>query len=379
MAGKSVHSTDLADADLMSWSRVDFLETGDSYFEALAKEFKTAKESVLLEFYIFRFDRLGKELLELLRDCQARGVKVFLRLDGVGSRDDIGPISDFCDNGNIELEIFHPLPFEAAGAYFPVGFAKADTFLTRLAFMNRRTHRKLVIVDGRVAFTGGMNIKEYQAERFIGKHAWHDLSLRLEGKGIKELIHAFWFRPSRDLTFESCLLNYSFRLRQARNNWISRSIYLSKEKLWIITPYFAPTPTMLYHLRMAAKRGVDIRLVLSKKSDIQLSRLAALGMYRKLLNWGIKVFDYEPSVLHRKLWIIDDLVLVGSTNLNHRSFIHDLELDVVLRSADHTRKAREMFLEDEKASIRVTEEYLDKRPLWKRALSWVAGWFTYWL
>ena len=334
---------------------------------------------MLLEYYIFHLDRLGRELLEALCTCQRRGVKVFLRVDGLGSRDDLQAIADFCGEAQIELEVFHPLPFEAPGAYFPVGFAKSDTFLGRWKRINRRTHRKIAIIDERIAFTGGMNVKEYQAERFAGNQAWHDLSLRLEGPAVAELLHAFWFRPAKKNTFQHCLLNYSMKLRKGRNEWISRCIHQSSTRLWIVTPYFAPTPKMLYQMRLAARRGVDIRLVLSKKSDIQFSRLAAMGLYKKLIKWGIKVCEYEPSVLHRKLWLIDDLVLVGSTNLNHRSFIHDLELDVILRHEREVSKAGELFEGDQAASTLVTLEYLNDRPLFQRTLSWFAGWFTYWL
>jgi cardiolipin synthase len=362
-----------------AWGAVDFLDTGDQYFHRLFAEISRAEKSVLLEYYIFQLDRLGRELLEVLSACQRKGVKVFLRVDGLGSRDNLQAIADFCGEAQIELEVFHPLPFEAPGAYFPVGFAKADTFLGRWKKINRRTHRKIAIVDERIAFTGGMNVKEYQAERFVGKKAWHDLSLRLEGPAVAELLHAFWFRPVKKNGFRHCLLNYSMKLRKERNEWISRSIRQSRARLWIVTPYFAPTPTMLFQLRLAARRGVDIRLVLSKKSDVLLSRLAAMGLYRKLMQWGIKVCEYEPSVLHRKLWIIDDLVLVGSTNLNHRSFIHDLELDVILRETKEVKRASELFEGDQAASTLVTLESLNDRSFYQRALSWLAGWFTYWL
>ena len=245
--------------------------------------------------------------------------------------------------------------------------------------INRRTHRKIVIVDEKIAFTGGMNIKEYQSERFSGAEAWHDLSLRLEGPGIREILHAFWFRPFKHFSFRSCLLNYSWRLRQARNNWISQAIKEARRRVWIITPYFAPTPAMLFQLRAAAKRGVEISLVLTRKTDVEVSRLAALGLYRNLLLKGIHICEYELAVEHRKLWVIDELALVGSTNLNHRSFLHDLELDVILREPENVREAERIFLKDRNASREVAEEYLKNLSWRERMLSWIAGWFSYWL
>jgi cardiolipin synthase A/B len=363
----------------MGWSRVEFLETGDEYFKSLLTEFGSARRSVLLEFYIFRMDRLGREVLGALSNCRQRGVEVFLRVDGIGSSPDLQEISEFCEKERIELEVFHPLPFERARQYFAVGFAKADSFLTRWRLINRRTHRKLVIVDEKVAFAGGMNVDEVQVEKFGGSPAWHDLSLRLEGRGVRELLDAFWFRPFHHFTFYNCLLNYSWRLRQARNRWISRAISRAQRKVWVISPYFAPTPAMLYQLKSAARRGVDIRIILTKKSDVLISRLAALGLYRKLVNWGIRIYEFEPSLLHRKLTVIDRLAMVGSGNLNHRSFIHDLELDIILRKEEEVEKASELFLADQRQSRIIEEDYLEKLGLGKRILSWLAGWLSYWL
>jgi cardiolipin synthase len=368
----------------MTWSKVEFLETGDSYFDALEEAFERAKNSILLEFYIFHMDRIGTEILEKVCAAQKWGVKVFMRLDGVGARDDLQKISDFCGRENIELEVFHPLPFESAGSYIPAGFAKADSFFSRWMLINRRTHRKIVIVDEQVAFVGGMNVKEYQSERIDGEKAWHDLSLRLEGPGVEDLLHAFWFRPFRNFafrtfTFRACLSNYSWRLRQAKNAWISKAIRGAQKRVWIITPYFAPPPAMLYNLRVAARGGVDIRIVLTKKSDVEVSRLAAMGLFRKMIQWGVKLFEYEPTLLHRKLWLIDDIALVGSSNLNHRSFIHDLEIDVILREPQFVEKTASIFAADQANSGKIGLDYLEKLSLREKILSWIAGWFVYWL
>ena len=361
------------------WSQVEFFESGDGYFSALKLAFRAARESICLEFYIFRMDRLGRELLEELCACQARGVKVFLRLDGVGSRENLAEIAEYCNGKQLELEVFHPLPFEGARKFFPVGFSRADTFLGRWRFINRRNHRKLVIIDETIAFAGGMNVDEVQSERFGGRKAWHDLSLRLEGPAVDELSQAFWFKPFRNFSFRHCLLNYSWRMRRARNQWFSQTIRKARTRMWVVTPYFAPPPFLLYQIQAAVKRGVDIRFILTGENDVPISRLAALGLYRRLVKKGIRLFEFQPSLLHRKLWLFDDVALVGSGNLNHRSFLHDLELDVILRDPAHLARAAGMFSSDEQKSREVTEVYLEKISLREKFLSWVAGWFTYWL
>ncbi|RZA06052.1 MAG: phosphatidylserine/phosphatidylglycerophosphate/cardiolipin synthase family protein [Proteobacteria bacterium] len=363
----------------MGWSKVEYLETGDSYYAALLKEFAGAKKSVLMECYIFQMDSVGRALLEALSECQGRGLRVFLRLDGIGSRPDLSEIAAFCHERHVELEVFHPLPFAPLGTYHSVGFAKADSFLNRLRLMNRRSHRKIAIVDETIGFTGGRNVDEVQSEKVVGKEAWHDLSLRLEGDGVQELLQAFLFRPVHKKQFKDCLVNYSSKLRRDRNNWLAKQMKDAKKRLWITTPYFAPTPRMLLELRKAAKDGVDIRLILTKKIDVLVSQLAARGLYRQLIRWGIKVYEYQPSLLHRKMWVIDDLGIVGSANFNHRSLVHDLEIDVILRDPAVVSEAMRLSLEDQNASRAISLEDMAKVNFVKRFLSWIAGWFSYWL
>lgn len=363
----------------MGWSKVEFLETGDSYYLALLEDFRRAERSILFESYIFHLDRVGRALLEELCAAQGRGLNVFLRLDGVGSGPDIAEIKNFCVSEKLKLEVFHPLPFAPVGTYHSVGFAKADSFLNRLRVMNRRSHRKLVIIDDRIGYTGGRNVKENQSEALEGDEAWHDLSLRLEGEGVQELLEAFHFRPVGKREFEDCLVNYSSKLRRDRNNWLAKQIKHARSRLWITTPYFAPTPRMLYELRKAAKNGLDVRIILTRKIDVIVSQLAARGLYRHLLNWGIKVYEYQPRLLHRKMWVIDDLALVGSANFNHRSLVHDLEIDVILREPAVVAKAVQLSREDQQDSRAISLADMAKVNPLKRFASWVVGWFSYWL
>lgn len=363
----------------MGWSKVEYLETGDSYYLALLEDFRRAQTSILMESYIFHLDRVGRALLEELCAAQARGVNVFLRVDGIGSSTDLAEISAFCSNEKLKLEVFHPLPFAPVGTYHSVGFKKADSFLNRLRVMNRRSHRKLVIIDNRIGYTGGRNVKENQSEALEGDQAWHDLSLRLEGDGVAELVEAFHFRPVHKREFKDCLVNYSSKLRRDRNNWLARQIKDAQKRLWITTPYFAPTPRMLLELRKAAKDGVDIRIILTRKIDVLISKLAARGMYRYLLHWGIRVYEYQPKLLHRKMWVIDELALVGSANFNHRSLVHDLEIDVILREPSVVAEAVRLSREDQQDSRAISRTDMEKVNPLKRFVSWMVGWFTYWL
>lgn len=366
----------------MGWKRVDFYETGDAYYQALVEEITRAKTSILLESYIFRLDRIGRTILDALCAAAARQVKVFLRIDGVGSRLDLSGIANYCGQAQLDLEVFHPLPFTSAGAYHPSGLTKVDSFFSRWRMINRRSHRKLAIIDDQIAFAGGRNIDEVQSERYAGRLAWHDLSLRLEGPPVEDLGRAFWFKhfpifvknPVQDF-----LLNYTWRLRQSRNNWFARRMRRSQQRIWIATPYFAPTPLMLFQLRAAARRGVDVRVILSRKTDVMISRFAAIGLYQRLLRWGVKVFEYEPTLLHRKLWVVDQTAVVGSANFNHRSFMHDVELDIVLRDPTHVAEAAKLFEKDLQHSVEIRKDQLDRHGPWTKFVSWFASWFSYWL
>jgi cardiolipin synthase len=363
----------------MAWTKVDFLESGQSYYRSVLFAIGHAKHSVLIEKYIFRFDRTGRAILTALSAAQSRGVRIYIRIDGVGSRDELSAISEFCGSNKLELEVFHPLPFAISGAYHPAGFARVDSFMMRWRMMNRRAHRKLVIIDEKIAFSGGRNVDDVENEEYSGTRAWHDLSLRLEGDSIPTLVEAFWLRPFRRQPSRDFLLNYNWRLKLARNSWFHRRIQRARKIFWVVTPYFAPTPAILFQLRVAARRGVDIRLVLPKKNDVPLSSMAARALYRQLLGWGVRIFEYVPSILHRKLWVIDDLALVGSGNLNHRSFIHDLELDMVLRMPPHVERSRELFLQDMAQSQEILVGTLERLPWWKRMLYSMASWLVYWL
>src|SRR5207245_66821 len=146
----------------MAWTHVEFFPTGDGYYHSVLEAVAAAREEILVEKYIFRFDVTGRLLLEALAAAKARGVRVFLRVDGVGTRDEIPAIQEFCAQHRIELEVFHPLPF--AFAVRSRHLLRIGTFLRRWRVMNRRSHRKLIVVDGQTAYCGGRNVDDCERE-----------------------------------------------------------------------------------------------------------------------------------------------------------------------------------------------------------------------
>ena len=363
----------------LAWRNVDFYEEGDQYYRAILREIALATKSVLVEKYIFRFDETGQAVLKALAAAVRRGACAHLRVDGIGSRDHVPAMMSFCERNGIEFEVFHPLPFFARRRFTAQKVGKVESFFARFRWINRRTHRKLVIVDERVAFSGGRNIDDVESEARAGVDAWHDLSIRVTGDAVPALVHAFWLKKWRRQPSPHLLLNHDRRLRRSRNRWFHRQLRIARGRIWVVTPYFAPTPAMLYFLRQACRRGVDVRLVLPTKIDVPLSRWAARALYRHLLRWGVRIFEYQPRVLHRKLWVMDDVCVVGSGNLNHRSFMHDIELDVLLREPEALAHGKELFLKDQGDSAEVFPREFDRVSAFKLVVYWLASWLIYWL
>jgi cardiolipin synthase len=274
------------------------------------------------------------------------------------------------------------------------------------ALINRRNHRKTLLVDHRRLWVGSMNITARHSERhslaFYHQRAWKDVAIALEttpeSKECVELSAAFeqtwqnaWRVISTYDTHERKLghpslipplrpmlsnltqlgstlgnslrrgrphyhlsllrLNYQRQLRRRLNHDLMRRIMRAKTRVWITTPYFVPRRRLSRLLGQAAWRGVDVRIVLPYESDVPWLRWVTSAFAQRLLTFGVRIFEYRPAILHAKLLMIDDWATIGSTNLNHRSFMHDLECDAVL-SLEATKKQLDaLVLELQKNSI----------------------------
>ncbi len=155
-------------------------------------------------------------------------------------------------------------------------------------------------------------------------------------------------------------------------------IHRAKEKVWLMTPYFIPKRRLIKALGKAAQKGVDVRVIISLKSDVKFFRWLQYFYYEYLLKKGVKVYQYTDSILHAKNYIIDDFMTVGSTNLNHRSFMHDLEVDLAIQNEDNKIKIKEHFLEATLTQKTITLEGLRQRPLLDRILSRIFFLLKYW-
>ncbi|MGL6290034.1 MAG: cardiolipin synthase [Silanimonas sp.] len=314
---------------------IDLLTGGERTFEALFDAVAAARESVHLEYYIYEPDSVGTRLRDLLAERARAGVQVRLLLDGLGSRHCSPRFLEPLRTAGAEVAWFHPL--------------KAGHLLWRPT-LNLRTHRKIAVIDGRTGFTGGVNISDTQSER-ASAAAFHDLHLRLEGDIVRALQLAFaedWHYatgrklgdpthwPAQPVGRIRCQL-----VPSGPDNPLApihrlhvEAVHNAKRRVWLMTPYFVPDAAMLLAITSAALSGLDVRLLLPRRNDNRLVRAAARSFYPELLQAGVRVFEFQPRMLHGKALLVDDdIALIGSANVDPRSFWLNFELSVLARDA----------------------------------------------
>lgn len=323
-----------------------------------------AQHSICLETYIYAPDALGQKFREVLCRAQQRGVQVQVLLDALGSYSLPASFWKPLQKLGGEVRLFNPLSLYRLGI---------------------RNHRKVLVCDGRSAFIGGFNISsEYEGDGV--KSGWCDLGINIQGSLAGELRGAFEEMFERaDFATKPFLM---LRRSQAKKtvvaaheqlllsgpgrgyNPIKRSLQrdLARARnVQMMVGYFLPTWRLRRLLARVCARGGRVQLILPGKSDVAVSRLASQSLYRRLLKSGIEIYEYQPQILHAKLLIIDDLVYVGSANLDPRSLHINYELMVRLDRAKITADAREVFAKTLEHCRRISpEEWSQTRSIWHR-------------
>ncbi|BDU14814.1 cardiolipin synthase [Lysobacter auxotrophicus] len=313
-------------------TRVDILVDGSAKYTALLEAIANARDHIHLEYYIYLPDRTGTALRDALAERARAGVKVRLLLDAVGSgrtkRKFLKPLVD----AGAEVAWFHPM--------------KLQWFWKR-PWLNLRTHRKIVVIDGEIGFTGGINITDDEDER-LREDAYRDLHLRLEGDIVRELQLVFiedWAyatgepplrvhhpAPQRGTVSAQVLVSGPDSSWEAIHRVHVAAIHSAQRRVWLVTPYFVPGEAARMALTSAALGGLDVRLLVPKVCDSRLVTLAARSYFDELLEAGVKIHEYGPRMLHSKALLCDDdLAIVGSANFDHRSFRLNFEVSVLFR------------------------------------------------
>jgi len=340
-----------------------FVDAAEAYPAFLAA-IDAARDHIHFHFYIYRDDETGRLFRDALVAAARRGVSVRVLVDAVGGAPVCGEFME---------------PLRAAGGHFEA-FSPVR-FLRRRLILNFRNHRKILIVDGRTAFTGGINIgDEYTRD-------WHDLAIQLDGPVVDQLQEVFaedWFFASGyslasqryfgcheragDLELEGMRpVSHDARCRviasgpdtpkNATFEIFFHGCTTAVRRIWIMTPYLIPDHAMLVALTSAAQRDVDVRLLVPRRSDVPFVQLACRSYYSELLAAGVKIFEYEPAVLHAKLLLFDDdWCMIGSANVDIRSFRLNFEASVFLEGEMLAAHLADLFVRDQKNAVQVTTD-----------------------
>lgn len=352
-------------------NRATLFNNGSDKIEALLEDIKNATSYINLQYYILADDSTGYRLRDALIERARNGVKIRVIYDHVGCFRVKKAFFKEMKKAGIEVYPFFKVTFPGLGSR-----------------INWRNHRKLVIIDGRVGYIGGMNI----ADRYItggNFPLWRDLHLRIEGDSVSALQNSFavdWNYMGQELLEQeipqhnldrdkASSLGMQLVTAGPTGQWSNvafimlRAISQARKCIFIQTPYFIPTDGLLHALQTAALSHVDVRIMMPIRSDSDMLRWASNSYIKQCLQAGIKIYLFKPGMLHSKAMLIDDdFATVGSTNFDFRSVEHNFESNMLIYSKEFNNLLREQFLSDQAQCHRVTVSEWRKRPILQKTL-----------
>lgn len=365
-------------------SQLVLLKNGRDKFIDLFEHIRQAKHHIHLEYFNFRNDSIANALFDLLGEKVKEGVEVRALFDAFGNLSNNRPLTQK-----------HLKAIRAKG----IELVKFDPF--KFPYFNHalhRDHRKIVVIDGRIGYTGGMNIANYYIDGLPEIGDWRDMHLRVEGEAVNELQDIFlamWnkstrqqvggnaYYPLRQDTTGNGPIHVAIvdripkKLPKLMRETYIESIDAAQEKIQIINPYFTPIGSVKRALKRALKRGVEVEIMIPGKSDIPFTPDAAFYIANKLRKKGAEIYIYNGGFHHSKIMMVDSLFCtVGSTNLNSRSLRYDYEVNAFIFDLPTTQELSEMFERDKLDSTLLTREMYRKRSAWKRFVGWFAHLLT---
>ncbi len=355
-------------------NHVELLINGEEKFPALLRSLKEARHHIHIEYYIYENDHIGNQIAEVLIEKAREGVQVRFIYDDFGSRSIRGNIAKTLKQNGVEAYPFFKVRF--------IPFANR---------FNYRNHRKIVIIDAETAYVGGINVSDKYINSHAGNLFWRDTHLQIKGQAVLYLQRVFladWnFCSEQQLTATDEFFA-SFKNTESHHpTWIQIAasgpdsvnpsilyshlfaIHNAQRQLLITTPYFIPGQEFIEALRMAVLRGVEVKLLVPGISDSRFTNAASKAHYEDLLQIGVRIFLYQKGFVHAKTLVCDgELSLVGTANLDHRSFDLNFEVNAIAYDVGLASKLQAVFLEDLKDAEEITYVQWKNRPFGARFL-----------
>ena len=361
---------------------VRLLMSGRDKFADMFETIRQAKSSIHLEYFNFRNDSIANLLFDILREKRKEGVEVRALFDGFGNDSNNQPLKkehlQKLHADSINIYEFDPIRFPWVNHIWP------------------RDHRKIVVIDGEVAYTGGMNVADYYIVGTEQVGEWRDMHCRIEGPAVNELQQIF-LRMWKRVTKETITDTKYFQGKPAGNkmvgianrephtsNEIMRRFYVhaldaAQDSIKLVNPYFAPTSSVIKALKRCAERGVKMDILMSSKYDIPLMPDVVIYNMKKLAKRGARIWRYRPGFHHSKIMMVDGkFCTVGSTNLDARSLRYDYEINAIIIDPETTHQLEERFMQDTQKCDLMTEESLKKsQNTWHKFKGWFGHLLTF--
>ena len=380
-------------APLTTGNRVNVLIDGPQTYSAIEAALRAARHNIHIETFIYGPGDVGQRFADLLAQKRKEGLEVRLLYDSLGSRETPREFFEQLRQQNVEVREFRPLsPIKTPEVWK----------------LQNRDHRKIIVVDGQIGFTGGINIDSTYDSASTSKpgpergleDGWRDTHIEIQGPAVAQLQTLFvgnWQQAGEheDLSAKD---KYFPTIKPAGDNLVTivandsesndRSLYgtyvaaftCATKRLWITHAYFAPNEELLTALIDAAKRGVDVRLIVPSFTDSRVVLNATQATFTQLLNAGVKIYELKDALLHAKSVVIDSSVtIIGSSNLDMRSFLHNDEVNAIVISRDTAQRMEEVFQRDQQSARAVELKAWERRSLWQRTKEFFVHMFSYWI